>query len=978
MTCPSPESLGRLGTVTMGETEFVSLEKHIQECGQCQAALERMAQEQSQGSASRQRLTEKFEVPALPGFFLEDELGRGSMGVVYQALQPNLARHVAIKFLKRGPASGPEERSRWLREAQALSRVRDRGIVQIFEIGEADGWLYLVLELIRGGSLKERLSEPLPPKTAARFVETMARAVAAIHAAGLLHLDLKPSNILLDGAMGDDWNDVTPMIADFGISRLQDEVISAQSSAHGVWGTPPYMAPEQTVSDRGKIGTSADVYALGATLYHLLTGRPPFLAASVSETLDQVRRLEPVPPRQLNSSIDPDLENICLKCLRKSPNDRYASAAELAADLRRFVDGVPVLARPVGLAEHVWRWCRRKPGTATLAGFLLVALVGGVAGIALQWREAVAARKIAQASDVEAQQLLGELIETNPAISGEAYRSLPPSVDPLVKAASHCNTLLERNPGDIQLRIALTKVCAALITLYEHEGKLEEADERVRQARELWESVADQPGADPVCRNWLATTYSMGQRDNKLRELPCLLRALAIWEELADEQPDDLELIHKVWGTRFWVGALREDGNDREALLPICQRDRAELAKLLDDSPNDRTLRRRLAMVCFLLGEIYAKTPERDRAPTYWREAYKHYRNLADGSRNDLLNDFSCGLACSRLIQGPDDPHYREAVSLLERARQRALALVEQHHGTSLFSDLLVHNSCCLVYCHAKVGQTARAEQMANEVVRLLSAPVDVARMDPATATGHGQLMVMVAQGLREAHQPAAALQLARKAAAFCTELAQTPSSDPSIVLALGLDLGCASALANQLGEPQLALQQADLGLRVVQDLIRLTPHGFRHHSLLSLAWERIAKARWSLGRRAEALVALRESAAAEKQNFDREPANSIFRAELSRGYDRLAYFSSEADDVAGAADAILKRTSLWPDKAAQLAKSADDFMSLAEQVSARSHGTLSSRDQAERDHYLAESARLRRAADAASQRATRDLSVGR
>jgi tetratricopeptide (TPR) repeat protein len=978
MPCPSPESLARLGTVTMGETEFVSLEKHIQECGQCQAALERIARDHSQGSPFPPGLMEKPEVPELSGFFLEQELGRGSMGIVYQALQPNLARHVAIKFLKRGPESGPQERNRWLREAQALSRIRDRGIVQIFEIGEAAGWLYLVLELIRGGSLKQRLNEPLPPKTAARFAETMARGVAAIHAAGILHLDLKPSNILLDGAAGDDWDDVTPMIADFGIARLQDEVTSGHHGTHGVWGTPSYMAPEQTAADRGTIGPSADVYALGATLYHLLTGRPPFLAASMRETLEQVRQLEPVPPRQLNSSIDPDLETICLRCLRKSPKDRYASAVDLAADLRRFLDGLPVLARRVGLPEHAWRWCRRRPGTATLAGFLLVALVGGIAGIALQWRRAEAARKIAQASDLEAQELLGELIETNPAISGEAYRPVAPSADSLVKAASHCKSLLERNPADIQLRIALTKVSAALITLYEHQGKLAEADECVRQARELWESVADQPGSDPVCRNWLAVAYTMGYRDEKLRDLPGQLKALAIWEELADEQPDDLQLIHNVWGTRLWVGGLREDTNDREALLPIFRQDRAELARLLEAKPTDRTLRRRLALVCFLLGEIYAQTSERDSAPTFWREAYTHYRNLAEGSRNDLLNDFACGIVCSRLIQGPDDPHYREAVSLLERARQRALTLVQQHQGTSLFGDLLVHNSCCLVFCHAKVGQTARAEQMANEIVRLLSAPVDLSRMEPSTAAGHGQLMVTVAQGLREAHQPAAALQLARKAAAFCTELAQTPSSDPSVVLALGVDIGCASALANQLGEPQLALQQADLGLRVIQDLSRLTPHSLRHFHFLSLAWERIAKARWNLGRRAEALAALRESVAAEKQEFDREPANSIFRATLSRSYNRLAYFSSEADDLAGAAEAILNRTSLWPDKAAQLAKSADDFTSLAEQVAARSHGPLSKQDQSQRDHYLAESARLRRADEAATQRATRDLSVGR
>ena len=253
--------------------------------------------------------------------------------------------HVAIKFLRRSAAAGAEDRARWLREAQSLSRVRDRGIVQIFQIGEADGWLYLVLELIRGGSLKDRLTKPLSPYIAARFAETIARALAEIHKAGLLHLDLKPSNILLDGPPDSSWEQMTPLIGDFGIARLQDDPVAGRNGASRIWGTPSYMAPEQIEADRGAMEPTADIYAVGATLYHLLTGRPPFVAATAGETFDQVLHRDAVSPRELVPSVPRDLETVCLKCLQKSPQHRYASAAALANDLERFLTGEPVHAR---------------------------------------------------------------------------------------------------------------------------------------------------------------------------------------------------------------------------------------------------------------------------------------------------------------------------------------------------------------------------------------------------------------------------------------------------------------------------------------------------------------------------------------------------------------------------------------------------------------------------------------------------------
>jgi tetratricopeptide (TPR) repeat protein len=980
-SCPPDEKLQLLGAVSMSETDFVSLEKHIQECGDCQAALERLARDVSQGEAgSFIPLSEPQEAPPVPGFVLEHELGRGSMGVVYLAWQPNLARHVAIKFLRRGAADGPEERDRWLREAQSLSRVRNRGIVQIFQIGEAEGWLYLVLELIRGGSLKDRLTKPLPARLAARFAETMALAVDEIHKAGLLHLDLKPSNILLDSPPDGSWEQMTPMIGDFGIARLRDDPHSYRNGAPVVCGTPSYMAPEQIKADRGAMGPPADIYAVGATLYHLLTGRPPFLAATVNETYDQVCHRDTVSPRALVPSVPRDLETICLKCLQKSPQDRYLSAAALADDLRRFQNGEPVKARRLGLPGRAWLWCRRKPGTASLVAVLLLALLGGITGIALQWSRAEAARRSALASDVEAQELLSELIQSNPVLPMEGYRPVAPSIESLLKAEAHCRNLLRKHGGEITLRIALTKVYGQLATLYVERGQKAEADASIQAARGLWESAESRVASNPACRDWLATTYTwQGSGDDIPRYFQLLQRADAIWQKLADEQPGNLDLMHKIWACRIQMTGCIATDVVRDDCLRLLEESRQELDRLVRQNSTDRTVRKRLALTCFLLGEIYSRKGAAAKASSCWRESFEHYNILAAGSCDNLLGDILLAISCSRLIERQStDPYYLQAVRLLEQAGRSLNALSKEEPQRGWLQELLLEDYCYLALCHAKAGETARAEQTANDQVCVLATPLDAERIEPGFALERATRLVAFGQLLREAKQPAAALRLARRAGAVSSQLAVWPSRDPIVLYDLsGLLTGC-SALANQLGDPALSLQQAELGRHTIEELIRTAPDGFRHEDMLSLIWERIAKAHWGLGERVPAVAALRESAAIQKRVFEREPSNHACRTSLSRCYDRLVFYGSSGGDLRGAADAILDRTKLWPDDAGQLAKTAEDFDGLAKRVTARNGGQLSSDDQAERDRYLAESRRFRQAAGAATGRVGHDLRVER
>ena len=248
--CPTPETLSRLACDSASSSRFAEMEAHVQTCTHCRELLERLAADPpvtvGPGHARR---AEPEPLPTIPGFVIEGELGRGGMGIVYQAWQPHLARRVAIKVLSASIGIGAEDRRRWLREAQAIGRIRHPNVVPLHEAGERDGCLYLVLDLIAGGSLADRLTGPLPARVAVELMTVVARAVDEIHRAGMLHLDIKPSNILLDGPPDGPWDQVAPMLADFGIARSGDDPDATATGRIGVRGTPSFMAPEQIAGD---------------------------------------------------------------------------------------------------------------------------------------------------------------------------------------------------------------------------------------------------------------------------------------------------------------------------------------------------------------------------------------------------------------------------------------------------------------------------------------------------------------------------------------------------------------------------------------------------------------------------------------------------------------------------------------------------------------------------------------------------------
>jgi serine/threonine protein kinase/Tfp pilus assembly protein PilF len=448
---------------------------------------------------------ESLEGVSVPGYDILQELGRGGMGVVYKARHQKLQRLVALKMILAGAHAGASGLARFRAEAEAVAQLQHANIVQVYEIGEHDGCPYFSLELVEGGILDQRLRElPPPPKGAAYLMESLARAMGFAHQHGIIHRDLKPANILLaassgkssvirkeqlsgtsSSSIGDHWSrTATPKITDFGLAKRVDDNAAGQTHTGTILGTPSYMSPEQASGKVREIGRASDIYSLGAILYEMLTGRPPFKAANPIDVIHQVIDQEPVPPRSIEPRVPLDLETICLKCLQKEPARRYDTAEALADDLHRFLVHEPILSRPISTWERAVKWAKRRPATVALLAVSVAAIFSMVLfivwhNVSLRDRlnEALADERSARQREADAveEQRVSQVQSEAQKLFDSARVAAAASEWPTARLdLTKALTIIRREP-----RLdALQKPAEALLTQVENE--LKQVDERLR------------------------------------------------------------------------------------------------------------------------------------------------------------------------------------------------------------------------------------------------------------------------------------------------------------------------------------------------------------------------------------------------------------------------------------------------------------------------------------------------------------------
>jgi serine/threonine protein kinase len=462
--------------------------------------------------------------PEIPGYEILDEVGRGGMGVVYKARQTSLNRIVALKMILAGSHAGQEAIARFLREAETIARLKHPHVVQVHEFGSHESKPFFSLEYLEGGSLADKLrGEPQPPMQAAQTADVLARAVEAAHAQGIVHRDLKPANVLLT-------TDGIPKLTDFGLAKQGDSGMTATGQ---VLGTPSYMAPEQAEGKTRVVGPAADIYALGAILYELLTGRPPFRGTSAWDTLQMVVGTEPVALRQLQPKVPRDLETICLKCLHKDPGRRYGSALALAEDLHRFLNDEPIHARPIHVLERMMRWARRSPRVAALSAAVVLL------GIVLLAGSFLATARIAQSRDGErSQRKKAEEL-------AESYKELAEkermTADTAKNAASLLANLFESSDP---VGLLSGTASSSRRSPDERRALREMLDSKLGEIRQKF---AREPALLALLLDAIGNAYrSLGEYD---RAEPLLRQALALRRELPEEVPLDVadSLYHLAW-----------------------------------------------------------------------------------------------------------------------------------------------------------------------------------------------------------------------------------------------------------------------------------------------------------------------------------------------------------------------------------------------------------------------------------------------
>jgi eukaryotic-like serine/threonine-protein kinase len=719
------------------------------------------------------------------------EIARGGMGVVFRARQRSLNRPVALKMLLAGSLVSNEDEQRFRQEAEAAANLDHPNIVPIFEVGRHDGHSYFSMKLVDGGSLAQRLPDvSTDQKAAARLMALVARAVHHAHQRGVLHRDLKPSNILLSGGPDTPAGQLDPHVTDFGLAkRVDGDPGLTQSGA--ILGTPSYMAPEQAIGKKGTVTVATDVYGLGAVVYAMLSGRPPFQGDSVLETLAQVKDRALDPPSSRGRRVDRDLETICLKCLEKEPGRRYRSAEAVAEDLERWMAGVPILARPAGRAERAWRWCRRNPLVAALTAAVAVSLTVTLAGLIVSNR--VIARKQAEveAQRDEARQAVDDMysnvaeqwLAQQAALEPMQHKFLQKAVDYYQKFASEANT-------DPAIRFKSAVAHRRVGAIQEKLGNSVEARDACRRSIKILATLlAEESGVRAYERELAVSKETLArllwETGSRAQAEALMLGAVALLEKAAAGASSDSEYQRELARCYNNLARLLRGVNAPEAERAL-RRAIVLTEGLAANSPAVPQYLRSLGIAHNNLGLMVCDLGRPAEAEPIYRRAIKYYEELAAALPFAPENKMLLGSSLDNLAQFLTDT---DRVSEVERLFRRAIELEERAAADSPsvpdYRKRLALTLGNLGALLSDIGRQLEAEPMLRRAVALLEELVSGSPRSVDTGCFIAGSQKNLALSLERADRPLDAEQEYRRAIALAEKLAAAfPSiSAPQIAL---------------------------------------------------------------------------------------------------------------------------------------------------------------------------------------------------
>jgi tetratricopeptide (TPR) repeat protein len=724
------------------------------------------------------------------------------MGIVLRGRDDVLDRVVALKVLRPNLAQG-RDRARFVREARAAARVRHDHVVEVYSVANpTDGLPYIVMECLAGPTLAEAIQRAgrLGPREAATAALQVAEGLAAAHAAGLVHRDIKPSNVMLDPASG------RTKITDFGLARPAGGPSDVTQDSAAV-GTPAYMSPEQARGDA--VDARSDVYSLGATLYQALTGEPPF-RGTASAVLRQVIETDPPPPRRINSALPRDLDTICMKAMARDAAGRYQTARDLADDLGRFLRGETILARPAGVLERTWRFSRRHPLVACLAGSLAVVTLSGVAGIVWQWRRAEAQRAQAEHSFQQARRLVDafytraftERVFARPgleAVHREMFRDL----------LGYYRDFLRQRRDDPSLQADVAEACYRVASLTTEQGDRADAIEAFRQAETLFQAAADRDPFDRGARKRQAACVDhIGRMETELGHLETAARhhekSSMLLRRLVAENPHDREARRKLAGSLGNLANLRTLLHDfagaRLGYTEVLQ----ILEQLVAEEPSVAGHRDDLALT---LNNLAMRSDDPRECARLFRKALELREALATLDPGNAVRRRNVARSCQNLgLTEYDLGRHSEGIDLLERSCNLLEEVVKTDPTSTMFQ-------CDLAQAYANRshlrGQAGRLDESigsgrrAREVYERLLAvhpDLDVAR------TGLLAALANISESLSRRNRFSAAAESIDKAVAIARERARELPEDGDRRTALAEKLFALAGMYRKLGRLPAAL----------------------------------------------------------------------------------------------------------------------------------------------------------------------------